>query len=165
MKLEIIKHHDILFRDLIRAIAIKNIAWPYPIESQVKWIIDNMTSCDMHVFLTDNGKDKAYMTLSPVMGIMNGGKTRFMGVGCVCARERGKGDGGVLMSIVNDYLISNGLYGLLFCKASLINFYNNNGWRLLPNDIVSLQPEHEDIFVMVFNCPEVFRFHYSGRMF
>ena len=165
MKLEIIKHNDILFRDLLRAIAVKSIAWPHPIESQVKWIIDNMIHDDMHVFLTEDGKDKAYMTLSPVEGILNDIKTRFMGVGCVCAKERGKGDGGKLLSSVNEYLKSNGLYGLLFCKANLIKFYNRNGWQLLPNEIVTLQPQHEGVYVMVYNCNNVRSFQYSGRFF
>lgn len=165
MELQIIKHEDILFRDLLRGIAIKNVAWPHPIESQVKWIIDNMSPDDKHVFLTEADCDKAYMTLSPVEGIMNGRKTQFMGVGCVCAKERGKGDGGKLMSSVNDYLISNKLYGLLFCKANLISFYNNKGWQLLPNEIVTLQPKHEGVFVMVNNCPEVRCFQYNDRLF
>ena len=42
MELIIIKHNDILFRDILRAIAVKNVAWRHPVESQLKWIIDNM---------------------------------------------------------------------------------------------------------------------------
>ncbi len=165
MGLQLIIHKDILFRDLLRGIAIKNVAWPHSIESQVKWIIDNMSPDDNHVFLTEEGCDKAYMTLSPVEGILNGSKTRFMGVGCVCAKERNKGDGGKLVSSVNDYLFSNGLYGLLFCKTNLISFYKKNGWQLLPDEIVTLQPQHEGVFVMVYNCPEVRSFKYSSRLF
>lgn len=89
--LEIIRHNDILFRDLLRAVAVKNVAWPHPVESQVKWIIDNMQPDDMHVFLTENGEDKAYMTLSPVTATVNGVETPFMGVGCVCAAKPGMG--------------------------------------------------------------------------
>lgn len=29
MKLEVIKHRDILFRDLLRAIAMKSVGWPH----------------------------------------------------------------------------------------------------------------------------------------
>lgn len=44
---------------------------------------------DMHVFSTENGEDKAYMTLSPVTATVNGVKTSFMGEGCVCAAKPG----------------------------------------------------------------------------
>jgi hypothetical protein len=84
MELQFIKHYDILFRDLLRGIAIKNVAWPHPIESQVKWMVDNMQSQDYHVFLKDDDVDKAYMTLSPVKATVNGAIMSFMGVGCVC---------------------------------------------------------------------------------
>lgn len=90
-ELEIIRHDDILFCDLLRAVAVKNVAWPHPVESQVKWIIDNMQPDDIHVFLTENGEDKAYMTLSPVTATMNGVDTPFLGVGCVCATHPGMG--------------------------------------------------------------------------
>ena len=93
MSLQIIKHNDILFRDLLRGIAVKNVAWPHPVESQVKWIIDNMRPDDMHVFLKENGEDKAYMTLSPVTATVNGVETPFMGVGCVCSAHPGMGGG------------------------------------------------------------------------
>lgn len=91
MALQIIKHNDILFRDLLRGIAVKNVAWPHPIESQVKWIIENMRPDDYHVFLKENEQDKAYMTLSPVTASVNGVETSFMGVGCVCSANPGMG--------------------------------------------------------------------------
>ena len=71
MELQLIKHNDILFRDILRAVSVKSVAWPHPVESQLKWIIDNMYPNDIHVFLTDGEADKAYMTLSPVEGLMN----------------------------------------------------------------------------------------------
>ena len=91
MELEIIKHRDILFRDLLRAISVKSVAWPHPLESQVKWIVGNMRDDDEHVFLKDGDKDMAYMTLSPVAGLLNGVKTSFSGVGCVCTAHPGVG--------------------------------------------------------------------------
>lgn len=89
MELQLIKHNDILFRDILRAVSLKSVAWPHPVESQLKWIIDNMFPNDLHVFLTDGVADKAYMTLSPVEGLMNGSNTSFMGVGCVCSANPG----------------------------------------------------------------------------
>lgn len=116
MELEIIKHRDILFRDLLRAIAVKSVAWPHPIESQVKWIVDNMQPDDMHIFLKDGGEDMAYMTLSPVNAVMNEAENSFMGVGCVCSAKQGVGLGKQLVESVNKWLSDNNFKGLLFCK-------------------------------------------------
>ena len=69
----------------------KNVAWSHPVESQVKWILDNMQPDDLHVFLKENGEDLAYMTLSPVTASVNGVDTPFMGVGCVCSAHPGMG--------------------------------------------------------------------------
>lgn len=60
MELEIIKHNDILFRDLLRATAVKNVAWLHPVESLKKWIIDYLQPVDLLVILKENGEDKAH---------------------------------------------------------------------------------------------------------
>ena len=93
MELQLIRHNDILFRDILRVISVKSVAWPYPIESQIKWIIDNMRTNDIHAFIRENDVDKAYMSLIPVVSLMNGHKEPFMGVGCVCSVNPGRGGG------------------------------------------------------------------------
>lgn len=165
MDLQIIKHNDILFRDLLRGIAVKNVAWPHPTESQVKWIIDNMYQEDYHVFLTEEGKDKAYMTLSPVKGEMNGIETVFWGVGCVCTSSKGEGYGGMLLKKTNQYLLDKGVKGLLFCKKQLIPFYEKYDWKVVPQNKVIIPEDDSGVFTMVYNCPEIERLKYSGRMF
>lgn len=163
--LEMIKHNDILFRDLLRGIAVKNVAWPHPIESQVKWIIENMHPEDFHVFLSECGEDKAYMTMSPVEGIMNGEKTTIWGVGCVCSSRKGQGYGGLLLMKTNQFLIEKGVKGLLFCKRQLIPFYEKYNWVVLPQDKVRIPEKGSEIYTMVFNCPVTSSFEYKGRMF
>ena len=163
--LEIIRHNDILFRDLLRAVAVKNVAWPHPVESQVKWIIDNMQPDDMHVFLKENGKDKAYLTLSPVTATLNGVATPFMGVGCVCAAERGIGLGYLLLESVNKWLVEHNHKGLLFCKQGLLKFYSKNGWRVIEPANVFFETEHTGVYTMSYNCEEIKRIQYSDRLF
>ena len=68
---------------------------------------------DMHVFLKENGEDKAYMTLSPVTATVNGMDTPFMGVGCVCAAHPGMGDK-LLVETVNKHLENKSYKGILF---------------------------------------------------
>lgn len=165
MELQLIKHYDILFRDILRAVSVKSVAWPHPVESQLKWIIDNMFPNDLHVFLTDGVADKAYMTLSPVEGLMNGSNTSFMGVGCVCSANPGMGGGKSLIINTNQYLIENSLKGLLFCKQNLIDFYSKYNWKLIPPERVQFKTPHQGVFTMVYNCEDIERLDYSDRFF
>ena len=165
MELQIIKHSVILFSDVLRAISVKSVAWPHPIESQVKWIIDNMNPEDMHVFLTEEGKDVAYMTLSPVKGILNGKESTFLGIGCVCSAVNGMGYGNLLMQEVNCYLEKNNFKGLLFCREGVIKFYQKNNWQVIPRDRIKSEDLHDDVFTMVFNCEEVRSLEYTDREF
>ena len=165
MELQIIKHKDILFRDVFRTIAVKSVAWPHPIESQLKWIVDNMSPEDMHVFLTDEGKDVAYMTLSPVKGILNGKDTSFLGIGCVCSAVKGMGYGNRLMQEVNSYLEKNNTKGLLFCRDGVIKFYQKNNWQLIPRENVISEHINNDVLTMVYNCEDVKSLEYTDREF
>lgn len=166
MELEIIKHKNILFRDILRAIAIKTVAWPHPLESQVKWIVDNMHNEDLHVFLKEEDKDVAYSTLSPVLGILNGNPKSFLGLGCVCSVKRGVGYGRVLVMQVNEYLMSNNAIGLLFCKDAITDFYEKYDWIVIPEDRVMLaETTPKAIKVMLYNCNMPEKLIYSGKMF
>lgn len=164
MSLQIIKHDDILFRDLLRAVSVKSVAWPYPIESQIRWIIDNMQLNDMHVFLREREEDKAYMTLSPVTAFVDGVNTPFMGVGCVCSACPGMGDGKSLLLSVNDYLDSHNYSGILFCVESLIGFYSKSNWVLIPQERVRFSEEQHGVYTMVYNSPSIETLVYSDRM-
>lgn len=165
MELQIIQHSDILFRDVLRAIAIKSVAWPHPIESQVKWIIENMQPDDMHVFLSEEGKDVAYMTLSPVKGVLNGKETAFLGIGCVCSAVKGMGYGNRLMHEVNSYLEKINTKGLLFCRDGVIKFYQKNNWQSIPKNKLRFKDSHEVVFTLVYNCEEVQSLEYADREF
>ena len=165
MKLQIINHNDILFRDVLRAITVKSIAWPHPIESQLKWVVDNMEPDDMHVFLKEDGIDVAYMTLTPVKGLLNKQETNFLGVGCVCSAVKGRGYGSCLMQEVNGLLEKNNFKGLLFCREAVIKFYKKNNWQLVPQEIIKAKGLHEGVFTMVYNCEDVQSLEYADREF
>lgn len=165
MELQLIKHKDILFRDLLRAISIKSVSWPFPIESQFKWILENVQDEDVHIFLRENEIDIAYMTLSPVVAIVNEVQTPFMGVGCVCTRYHGNGAGKELMTRINQVLLDGNHRGLLFCRKELIKFYTLYGWQLIPEDSVHFNSQHNGVFAMVYNCVSINRIDYSDRLF
>lgn len=166
MELEIIKHSDISIKDLLRVIEIKNVAWPHPIESQLKWIKENQHQDDLHVILKDNGKDLAYMDMCPVSAFVDDEKLFFMGVGNVCTKIHGLGHGGELVTLVNDYLKTNQQHGLLFCREKVMHFYAQYKWLVISSERAIIEGEEcEDIYTMCFNTPSFSKMIYSDRVF
>ena len=166
MELEIIKHKDILFRELLRAIAVKSVAWPHPLESQVKWIVDNIDGNDGHVFLKEGSQYLAYMNLVPITFMANNTEFMAYGIGNVCTAIKGKGYGGELMRQVNDYLREKRHCGLLFCKDALVPFYKLYDWKEVSHQACKEPELSEGIHVMTFLAPEqIFSFQYKGKSF
>ncbi len=166
MELEIIKHKDILFRDLLRAIAVKTVAWPFPLESQVKWINENLDDADLHVILKDGYSDVAYLNLVQSTFIVNDTEYMAYGIGNVCSREKGKGYGGELMNQVNAYLVKNRHAGLLFCKDTLVSFYSRYGWEEVSRDKCDIPALPEGSHVMTNLVPErADKLIYHGKLF
>jgi len=166
MELEIIKHKDILFRDILRAIAVKSVAWPHPIESQVKWIIENIDEEDEHVFLQEESKVLAYMNLVKICFTANNTDYMAYGIGNVCAAEKGKGYGRELMIRVNDYLKEKKFCGLLFCRDALVPFYKQYGWEEVKRDVCVRPVLADGVHVMTYLGPEgINSFQYKGKDF
>ena len=84
--------------------------------------MDNMHDEDEHVFLKDGDKDMAYMTLSPVTGMLNGVTCILFGCGLRLFCQARNGGGGMLMLNVNELIKERKTLGLLFCKNELVKF-------------------------------------------
>ncbi len=166
MELEIIRHKDILFKDILRAIAIKSVAWPHPLGSQVEWIFNNIDDEDEHVFLKEGSKDLAYMNLVRVSFTANNTSFMAYGIGNVCSTERGKGYGRELMSRVNNYLKENKCCGLLFCRDSLVPFYKRFGWEEVKREVCEELDLAEGVHMMTYLVTEeINSFKYQGKAF
>ena len=166
MEIEIIKHSEISKEYLLRIIDIKNVAWPHPMESQLKWIEDNLLPNDLHIILKEGETDYAYMNLCQVNAIVDGHNKMFMGVGNVCSKTKGKGYGGTLVSLVNKYLLNNGLKGLLFCKEHVMRFYAHYGWCIVENEKVFMAKNgYNDIYLMSYNICPFDKIMYCDRFF
>lgn len=163
----IIRHKDAVASTLERVIAIKQKAWHYPIESQMTWIQSNLNDDDLHVILTRDGRDVAYMNLVNITFTVNN-NTDYMayGIGNVCAAVKGEGYGGELMRRVNAYLREKRLCGLLFCKDGLVPFYKLYDWKEVDHKACQEPPLPEDIHIMTYLAPEqIFNFQYKGKLF
>jgi len=167
--LEIIQHKNVLFRDLLRVIDIKNAAWPHPVESQLKWIVENQSSEDFHVILRDSNEDLAYLDLCPVHAVVDGVETEFLGIGNVCTKTHGLGHGGILIKLVNSYLKKSRKRGLLFCKDKVVNFYAHYAWEIVPSVVIiptdTAAHSCSDVITMVYNTSKVNNIVYKDRDF
>lgn len=165
MELEIIMHSDISREDLLRVIAIKNAAWPHPLESQIKWIEEHQRPDDLHVILREGASDYAYMDLCPVTANIDGQDVAFMGVGNVCSKTKGQGHGGMLISLVNEHLKENNLKGLLFCKKHVVGFYAHYSWEVIPSHSIRIDENTCNVFAMTYNTPTFHKMSYNDRPF
>lgn len=158
-----IKHSEISNIDLERAIALKSVAWPYPKESQMQWMKDNLKPEDIHVFLQEDGEDVAYLNIAMVQAIINGTSTSCAGIGNVCSNR--KGGGKTLIINTNKLIYRFNIPGILFCKDKLVGFYNQYNWKLLNPEQVTLNHLGEGINTMVFNLDTDCVIVYDDRNF
>lgn len=164
-KLEFIKHQEASVDDLKRAIIIKQTAWPYPYESQKKWIQDNLKEDDVHVFLKKKDEYVAYLNLVQVNVVINTKNKPFLGIGNVCAIKQHSGFGGLLMGKIYLYLVENKYRGILFCKDELVRFYQKYHWSLVPSEKLSLVNYEPNVNTMICNVGDVDTLQYSDRNF
>ncbi|MGN0210731.1 MAG: hypothetical protein ACI391_06415 [Muribaculaceae bacterium] len=165
LTLQIVKHSEATSFDIDRAIAIKQVAWPYPKDSQIQWMRDNLTADDTHVFLYDDGNecDIAYLNMINIRVIINGISTLCVGIGNVCSAR--KGGGKCLIIKINELIVENHIPAILFCKSSLVGFYRKFNWKLISPERVTLNHHINDINTMVFNMPMQSILEYDGNLF
>ena len=161
--IEIIRHSEATSENIDRAINLKQKAWSYPKESQIKWIQDNLREEDYHVFLLRDGHDVAYLNMVSVNCIINGASMQCVGIGNVCSSVTGGGK--ALLSCVNTYLLNNKLTGLLFCRDTVVGFYKKCNWKLISPEQVTLRDFPPDINTMVYGIHDVKTIEYHDRNF
>lgn len=164
--IKLIKHSEITPEDIGQVIAIKQKAWPYPWESQKKWLEDNLSPDDIHVFLVDDEEYTAYLNLVKIQFCINDLFYDGYGIGNVCASIKGKGFGNKLVRLTNSFLVEMDKTGLLFCHTPLIHFYSKCNWELVLSE-KCVKPILEDgIHAMIYNAPVSIRtLMYQGKLF
>ena len=144
-----VKHSEATSLDLERAITLKSVAWPYPKDSQMQWIKNNLKPEDIHVFLLEDGEYIAYLNIAMVQVKINGTPTICAGIGNVCSSRKGGGKN--LMILTNDFITDLNIPGILFCRDKLVSFYDKYNWNLLNPKQVTLYHLGEGINTMVYN--------------
>lgn len=158
---KIILHKNLSESELTEIINIKSISWPYSYIENKNWIEKNLNDEDLHFLVYKNDELLSYLNLVKVSVKNNEEKIQVLGVGNVCTKYKGRGDGKVLMEELKVYLKKSGERGLLFCKSQLEDFYNKYGWVKITN----IYPK-ENIITMVFNFGlENYNLNYDDRLF
>lgn len=146
---KIIEHGLVTPTLLDEIIEIKSVAWNYSFESHLNWINKNLNDSDLHFLVYESNEIIAYTNLVHITLEVNKKPIPVIGIGNVCTKYPGKGDGKRLFKYLNDYLMMNHLEGMLFCKTNLVPFYENLGWTLHEN----LHPD-KSIQTLTFNFKE-----------
>lgn len=159
--IKVIKHKDIDQITLDEIVSVKNLSWEYSNQEHLNWIAENLNGNDYHFMLINNNEIIAYLNLVNVNVIYKNKSFPFIGIGNVCSKYKGVGLGKELISEVNNFIETNSLYGILFCKYQLIEFYSKSNWLLIPNINLS-----KNVYTMVYNFnldPTLLK--YNDRLF
>lgn len=163
-----IRHKDVDQNTLENIIRVKSFSWPYPYEKQKQWIDENLGIDDIHVMYFEHEELRAYTNLISIQVNINGNITKAYGIGNVCASEKGKGYGKVIMNEINAFIGDmENVVGVLFCKDELINFYKKTGWILLNKNNVYLNGINDNtINTMISNTPDSnVKLQFDGKLF
>lgn len=150
-KLVLISHKNLIEEQLDQILRIKSVSWPYTYEQQLEWMKHNIKDSDIHVLLY-NDKDIliAYLNLIDIKLYIDNQKVQALGIGNVCALERGKSWGKDLILRTNEILKSKKMMGILFCKDELLKFYLENDWLLISPENLKIKKEKE-VNTLIYN--------------
>ena len=165
-RLSLIHHSDIPVNILNEVIRLKSICWPYSYDDQLKWMNEHLKGSDIHVLLSLNERNIAYLNLIEIDLVINGKTVSGLGVGNVCSEIRGNGWGTELMLRTNNILRKYKRTGLLFCRNRLVNFYGMCKWKKIDSSKMKVIFDCNNIVSMYFNYDEpIEMLEFTGSIF
>lgn len=165
MNLRIVEHKDVSESEIINICSIKSAFGSYSLESQKAWIKARLGDDDLHFLLYENRILIGYLNLMDITLTINDKELSGYGIGNVCTKIQGVGCGQILMKHVNQFLLSRGKIGYLFCKNSLTSFYKKSGWVTIECRGCNI-PGSVGIESMFYNYIEtIIQFEYNGELF
>ncbi len=165
MEVKFTEHYKTSKSKLLEIVALKQCQWDYTVNENLVWMNTNILPNDLHVIMTIGAENVAYMNLVKVQVTINNNPKSFFGIGNVCAKEKGKGFGKILLLEVNKYLKSNNVSGILFCKDDLVDFYKKCNWNVVERNYIK-NVNLSSVNVMVFNEREIVtNIDYNDRIF
>lgn len=167
MKNQIIvkEHSKVSSQEVLNICKIKSIFGKYSLDSQLKWLDNNINQDDIHFMLQEESSLVAYLNLIKISVEINNKQYNCLGIGNVCSIKKGKGYGKVIMEKLNIYLTHNNIIGLLFCKDELVPFYKLFHWDLICAENVTILLNDININTMVFNKTNIYSIKYTSKSF
>lgn len=169
LSIEFFKHAEITQCQLDEIIRTKQVAWPYSIEEQMKWMDENLKDSDVHCMLRENSHVVAYLNLVDEVIMLDGIQYSIWGVGNVCSAIKARGYGNALMERANEYIAASCRMGFLVCHDNLVPFYRKHKWLEVDVNISQsavLTMGGGDLHLMIINCLIPFKnAEYRGRNF
>lgn len=161
LNIQVVNHSKIKEEQLKQICQIKKAFGNYTLESQLNWIDNNIKVNDIHFLIYNDNKLVAYANLIEEILLINNKKINILGIGNVCVDEKGKEKGKLLILKINEYLIEQHRIGLLFCKASLVEFYKKYDWKLIKPNF------SDEMYWMIFNydSKKIKDITYKGKIF
>lgn len=163
--IKLIVHGNIAEDELNEVIGIKSTQWNYSYEEQMQWIKKNIKDTDIHVLLYLNGKSVAYLNLIDIDLVVSNISKKGLGIGNVCAIEKGKGFGFELMKETNSFISQSNKIGLLFCKEPLLKFYRSLGWKDLASEEYKINGDKIEVMIYNVNYNNKILIEYDGTLF
>lgn len=163
--IKMINHQDITKQELNEIIAVKSTQWHHNYDQQLKWIDENIKETDIHVLLLSNNINVAYLNLIDIDLVVNDIPKKSLGVGNVCAIEKGKGYGFELMKEVNKIISDLNKIGILFCKVALLNYYSSLNWKELKQNQYRIDCGNSKVMVFNIDIGEKTIIDYDGILF
>ena len=160
MEWKIVKHKDLSINEGLQIAYLKDQHWQYGVESQIRWMKDNLFDDDKHLMGTvhDGNQQllKAYTTLTSINVDFDGEVFECIGIGNVCVDKDSHhlGVGRLLMMESERYIKNQHKCGILLCKDPLIPFYEKCGWKLIRYRNAFVAGNRYDHNIMTFgrNC-------------
>lgn len=140
-------------KDLYELIRLKQQYWAYDEVMQKKWFDNNIKPCDYHVLVRSNDSLLAYLNIVNINVDLNDKKIGMLGIGNVCVdQEHAKiGIGSVIIGIVNSFIKSRKMCGVLLCRNNVTGFYKKNQWDLVASEKVVVNSKEFYHSIMVYD--------------
>ena len=148
----VLEHNELPISVKKEIAGLKDQHWKYGMQSQIKWIDENIQPNDLHlVGRMKNTEDDflcAYLNMIQVNVLFDEILYECLGIGNVCVDKRCEhaGYGIKLIKHANQILKQKNKQGVLLCKDMLLAFYSKCGWnqiKLAETYVVSEKYTHK----------------------
>ena len=123
---DVILHSNLSDKNLDQIIKLKKQEWKYKINSQKRWIKDNIHKDDTHILLKLNNKTIGYTMLR---ALKKNKKIIYFDTHIIDKNLRGKNLSSFLMRVAIKQIKNKKKLAILRCKNNLKKYYENYKWK------------------------------------